>query len=154
MANTTEGTPTKLPKGSGPKPQKPGPDEKVRKCTGADLQNGWYGRHGQLYLTDDRLAFFPTILDTALGGHRHEASLDEITKVERIPHSVEDFLPAGKRARMLIHTPRCVYAWMVPDLDAWIDAIEIVYRLRVNAGRPHVPEIVREGVENILLAEE
>ena len=32
-------------------------DEKIRKRSGADLQNGWMGRHGTLYLTDERIVF-------------------------------------------------------------------------------------------------
>ena len=63
------------------------PGETVRKQGGADLQNGWYGRHGTLALTDDRLVFIPTILDTALGGKRREFLYDDIVEVERYPSS-------------------------------------------------------------------
>jgi len=35
------------------------PDETILKKSGADLQNGWLARHGELYCTEDRLVFVP-----------------------------------------------------------------------------------------------
>jgi hypothetical protein len=128
-------------------------DEKVRKTSDADLQNGWLGRHGRLALTDERVVFTPTPLDRILFAKRREIVLDDITEVERFPKNVEQGW-AGKRARMLLHTEPCIYEIMVPDLDAWIDAIQKVYQLRAKAGRPHTPTVTREGYENLLLAEE
>ncbi len=126
--------------------------ETVRKRSGADLQNGWWGRHGNLYLTDDRLLFHPTPIDFVLGGRRHQMGLDEILEVERLPKSPEQMLAGGKRPRMIIHTAECGYEFMVGDLDAWIDAIEIVYAQRIrNADTPHVPTIVRSGSTTGLL---
>ena len=49
-----------------PHADKPRPDEKALKRSGADLQNGWLARHGDLVLTEERLVFVPTLLDTAL----------------------------------------------------------------------------------------
>ncbi len=126
-------------------------DETVRKRAGADLQNGWMGRHGTLYLTDDRAFFQPTILDTVLGARRRSLSLDEITEVERSPRSPDEILPGGRRPRMIIHTEECGYEFMVGDIDAWIDAFELVYAHRVKHGRPHVPTVTRTGSTTGLL---
>lgn len=134
--------------------QKPRPDEKVRKRSGSDLQNGWMGRHGTLFLLDERIVFVPTILDTALGAKRREISLATLRVVERFPKHPEELPVGGKRPRMLLHAPECVYELVVPDLDSWIDSIEIVYNLRNKRGDGHRPTVVREGVENLLLAEE
>lgn len=128
-------------------------DERVRKTGDADLQNGWLSRHGTLVLTDDRLVFTPTPLDRAMFAKRREISLDEVSEIERFPKHVDTGW-GGKRARVLMHTEPCVYELMVPDIDAWIDAMEKVYELRIKAGRPHKPVITREGYENLLLADE
>ena len=132
----------------------PGPDETVLKRGGADLQNGWLGRHGDLQLTEDRLVFLPTILDTVLRAKRREISLDDITTIERFPVRVGDPPVAGKRPRMLLHTEACVYELMVGDLDGWIDTLERVYEVRASKGRPHRPETLREGHTNIFLTGE
>lgn len=71
------------------------PTEKLRKRGGADLQNGWWGRHGRLFLTDDRILFHPTPIDTVLGGKRHEMRLDDVIEVERLPKSPTRSFPAG-----------------------------------------------------------
>ena len=134
-----------------PHADKPRPGEIIRKRDGVDLQNGWLGRHGTLYLTDERLVFVPTILDTALGAKRREFPLNEIVEVERYPSSPEGVIPGGKRPRLIIHTPDCGYEFMVGDLDAWIDAIEILYAYRARHGSPHVPVVVREGSTTALL---
>jgi hypothetical protein len=126
--------------------ERPRPDEIVRKRGGADLQNGWYGRHGTLYLTDERIVFVPTVIDTALGAKRRELRLDDVVEVERYPSHPEGMIPGGKRPRVIIHTADCGYELMVGDIDAWIDAIEIVYAHRVREGiSSHVPTVVREG---------
>lgn len=144
----------RLPKGR-PQPDKPRAGEHVRKSGGADLQNGWYARHGTLSLSDERLVFVPTPLDTLLRARRHEMRLDDITEVERWPKHPGDIPVGGRRPRLLIHTPACVYQLMVGDLDGWFDAVEKVYQLR-GMRRPdaHVPAFTREGVENFMLAEE
>ncbi|MFN8123205.1 MAG: hypothetical protein U0237_12335 [Thermoleophilia bacterium] len=134
--------------------QKPRPDEKIRKRSGADLQNGWMGRHGTLYLTDERIVFVPTLIDTALGAKRREISLDTLREVERFPKNPDDLALAGKRPRLLMVAPECVYELVVPDLDSWIDSIEVVYNIRNKRGQAHRATIIREGVENLLLAEE
>lgn len=126
--------------------------ETLRKRSGADLQNGWWGRHGTLYLTDERLLFHPTPIDTVLGGKRREMALDDIVEVERLPHSPDEILPGGKRPRIIVHTEECGYELMVGDLDAWIDAIEIVYaKRRKNDAAAHVPTVVRTGSTTGLL---
>lgn len=132
---------------------RPRPDETVRKRGGADLQNGWMGRHGTMYLCDDRIVFMPTMLDTIMGAKRREWILDEILEVERMPKHPDDIIPGAKRPRMIIHTADCGYELMVSDLDAWIDAIQIVFAHRVKHGRPHMPEFVREGSTSALLME-
>lgn len=138
-----------------PNAEKPGPGETVLKQGGADLQNGWLSRHGELLVTEDRLVFLPTILDTVLGAKRREMPLDEISEIERFPISPNSGLPSGgRRPRMLIHTPECTYEFMVGDLDSWIDSLERVYMLRAKKGRTHAPTITREGYTNLLLVEE
>ena len=136
-----------------PHAERPRTGETVRKRGGADLQNGWYGRHGTLFLTDERLVFVPTILDTALGGKRREMHYDEIVEVERYPTSPDGTVPGGKRPRIIIHTAECGYEMMVGDMDAWIDAIEIMYAHRNRNGHPHKPAFVREGSTTELLSE-
>lgn len=144
----------RLPKGR-PQPDKPRPGENVRKSGGADLQNGWYARHGTLSLTDERMVFVPTPLDTLLRARRHEMPLDDVTEVERWPKRPGDIPRGGRRPRLHIHTPACVYEVMVGDLDGWFDAIEKIYVLRARRqADAHVPTFTREGVENFMLAEE
>jgi len=150
MASAKKG---KLPRTKGI--AKPGPDERVRWKGGADLQNGWWGRHGTLHLTDERLVFIPTLLDGVLGGRRHEMRLDDIQEVERWPEDPADLPAGGRRPRLLVHTEPCVYQLMTSDLDGWIDAIEKVYALRGKAGRTHRPTFRRRRAgENLMLAEE
>lgn len=131
---------------------RPRPGETVLKRSGADLQNGWLARHGTLFVTDERLLFVPTLLDTALAGKRREIPLGEVTEIERFPASPGEMPRGGKRPRMLIHTDVCVYEFMVGDLDAWIDALERVYQRRArDTGDEHMPRITREGYVNVLL---
>ena len=137
-----------------PHADKPRPDEKVLKRTGADLQNGWLGRHGDLALTEERLVFVPTLIDTALLAKRREIRLDAIREIERFPLS-EGMMPrGGRRPRMLLHTDECVYEFMVGDLDAWIDLLERFFQLRERRGEGTAPPIRREGHINPLLMEE
>ena len=49
-----------------------------------------------------------------------------------------------------MHTRECVYEFMVPDMDAWIDAVEIVCEARIRHGAEHMPTITREGYQNLL----
>lgn len=138
-----------------PHAEKPGPEETVLKQGGADLQNGWLSRHGDLLATDDRLIFLPTVLDTVLGAKRREIPLDEISEIERFPVSPNSGMPSGgRRPRMLIHTSECTYEFMVGDLDSWIDSLERVYVLRAKKGKAHMPTITREGYTNLLLVED
>ena len=137
-----------------PNAEKPRPDETILKSGGADLQNGWLARHGDLIVTEDRLVFVPTILDTILRARRREIPLDAITEIERWPSSPGGLGPGGRRPRMLIHTDECVYELMVADLDAWIDSLERTYQRRRAAGKPHLPKFTREGYVNLLLTEE
>lgn len=133
-----------------PHAAKPGPEENILKRGGADLQNGWLGRHGELVVTDERMVFVPTILDTFLRAKRREIKLDDISEIERFPVSATTS-SGGRRPRMLIHTASCVYEVMVGDLDSWIDSLERIYVLRAKNGRPHMPTITREGYTNLLL---
>lgn len=133
--------------------ERPRPGETIRKSGGADLQNGWLGRHGTLSLGDERLVFVPTILDTALGAKRRELPLDSILEVERSPKSPEEVIPGGRRPRMVIHTSECAYEFMVGDLDAWIDALQIVYAHRRKNGREYEPTFIRDGSTTAMLME-
>ena len=138
-----------------PHADRPGPDEQVLKEGGADLQNGWLSRHGSLSVTDDRLVFVPTVLDTLLGAKRREIHLDEISEIERFPISAKGGLPpGGRRPRMILHTSECAYELMVGDLDAWIDSLERVYVLRAKKGKTHRPTITRDGYVNLLLSDD
>ena len=137
-----------------PHAERPRGGELVRKQSSADLQNGWLGRHGTLSLTDDRLVFVPTLLDALLRARRREVLLDEIEEVERFPHGPGEMIPGGKRPRLLVHDPVCVYEFMVGDLDAWFDTLERVYELRRRKGRMHTPRFTRTGIHNMLMAEE
>jgi hypothetical protein len=151
MARSETGS-RKLPRG--PHAEKPRPDETVLKRSGADLQNGWLSRHGELYVLDDRIVFVPTLLDTALRARRREIPLDEITEIERFPLAPGGMPPGGRRPRMLLHTPACVYEFIVPDLDGWIDSLQRVYQRRAAKGKPHMPPVTREGYVNVLMMED
>jgi hypothetical protein len=139
---------TRLPRV--PHAERPRPDENVRKRSGADLQNGWLGRHGTLYLTDERLVFVPTPLDTAMRAKRREILLDRLQEIERFPHDPEDLPVGGRRPRLLFHTEECTYEIMVGDMDAWIDALEVIYDLRERRGQPYRPVITRTNYQNLL----
>jgi hypothetical protein len=152
MAQTKQGAGSRLPRL--PHADKPGPDERILKRTGADLQNGWLARHGELFLTEDRLVFVPTIIDTVLRAKRREIRLEDIGEIERFPIRPGDIPIGGRRPRMLLHTDVCVYEFLVGDLDAWIDTLERVYQMRRKKGKGYTPRITREDYTNILLAEE
>jgi hypothetical protein len=152
MARGQEGPGGRLPRL--PHADKPRPDEKVLKRTGADLQNGWLARHGELSLTEERLVFVPTLLDTALMAKRREIPLDAIRVIERFPIAAGMMPRGGRRPRMLLHTDECVYEFMVGDLDAWIDLLERFFQLRERRGEGEAPRIKREGHLNPLLMEE
>lgn len=137
-----------------PHAEKIRPDETILKKNGADLQNGWLGRHGDLVITEDRLVFQPTILDTLLRAKRREIPLDAVQEIERYPLSADDTPPGGRRPRVLVHTEECVYEFMVGDLDLWIDTMERVYERRRKAGKPWTPRFTREGYVNLLLDSE
>jgi hypothetical protein len=150
--SVTNATSSKLPRK--PHAAKPGPDEPIRKRSGADLQNGWLARHGTFTLTDDRLVFVPTLLDTGLGAKRREIMLTDVRTIERFPRHPNDMPRGGKRPRMLLHTDECVYEFMLPDLDSWIDTLEKMFVMRSKRGLGDPPPVLREGVENFMLAEE
>jgi hypothetical protein len=143
---------SKLPRK--PNAAKPRVDEPVRKQSGADLQNGWLARHGTFSMTDERLVFVPTVLDTGLGAKRREIKLEDIRTIERFPRNPNSMPPAGRRARLLLHTDECVYEFLLPDLDSWIDALEKMFVMRSKRGLGDGPPVLREGVENFMLAEE
>ena len=132
---------------------KPRPGEVIRKQGGADLQNGWLGRHGTFFLGDERAVVVPTILDMLMGAKRREFLLDEIVEIERLPRSPDGIIAGAKRPRMILSTNECAYEFMFGDLDAWIDAFQIVYRHRVKHGKPHEPVVLREGSTSELLME-
>jgi hypothetical protein len=141
---------SKLPRvKSAPKPQ---PDERILKQGGADLNNGWLGRHGQLYLTDDRVVFVPTPLDTLMGAKRREIPLDDIRAVERWPLAPGEMPRGAKRPRLFIDTADVRYIFLPTDLDGWIDLLQLVFykRSKENPGSG-LPEFRRKGVENGLL---
>ena len=146
----TPAPPAKLPRGKhAPKRR---PDERVLKQTGTDLNNGWLGRHGQLYLTDDRVLFVPTPLDTLMGARRREIPLDDIRAVERWPLSPGELPRGARRPRLFVDTVDVRYIFLPSDLDGWFDILQLVFykRSRDNPGAGR-PEFRRTGVENGLL---
>lgn len=132
--------------------ERPRPDEKIIWKTGADLNNGWLGRHGTLYLTDDRLVFVPTVLDHVLGAKRREIMRSDLDVVERWPISPGEIPPGAKRPRLYLVAGGVRYQFLVPELDSWIDILEVAYQRAQEADpHTHMPEFRREGVENGLL---
>ena len=135
-----------------PHADRPRPDETVRRHGHADLQNGWYARHGRLSLCDARIVFAPTPLDTLMRAKRREILLERIESVERLPRDPDGTNPGGRRARMVITDHECAYQFMVSDLDSWIDMIEIVTnRQRTTAGVGPIL-VLRENYENPVTA--
>ena len=110
-----------------PHADKPRPDEKVLKRSGAD---------------------------TALLAKRREIPLTEIRVIERFPLSPGTMPRGGRRPRMLLHTDVSIYELMVGDLDAWIDLLERYFQLRERRGDGEPPPIWRENHLNPLLMEE
>ena len=149
MAAEADGPGGRLPRL--PHADKPRAEEKVLKRTGADLQNGWLARHGDLILTEERLVFVPTLLDTALLAKRRQIMLEDVRAIERFPLSAGIMPRGGRRPRMLLHTDECVYEFMVGDLDAWIDLLERIFVLRERRGEGTAPPVRREGHVNPLL---
>ena len=152
MAPERERAGSRLPRV--PHADKPGADERILKRSGADLQNGWLARHGELYLTEDRVVFVPTIIDTLLRAKRREIPLDDIGEIERFPLRPGDMPTGGRRPRMMLHTEACVYEFLVGDLDSWIDTLERVYQMRRKRGKGFTPRVTREGYTNVLMVEE
>jgi hypothetical protein len=152
MAPQKEGAGSRLPRV--PHADKPGPDERILKRTSADLQNGWLARHGELYLTEDRLVFVPTLIDTLLRAKRRQILLDDIGEIERFPVRPGDMPLGGRRPRMLLHTAECVYEFLVGDLDAWIDTLERAYQIRRKRGKGYTPRVTREGYVNVLMVDD
>lgn len=116
------------------------------------MNNGWLGRHGTLYLTDDRVVFVPTLLDHLLGAKRREIRLEDIRAVERWPISPGDMPRGGKRPRLFVDTADVRYILLPADMDGWFDLIQLVFyrrsREQPGSGRP---EFRRTGMENGLL---
>jgi hypothetical protein len=132
----------KLPRG--PHAARPRPDETILKRGGADLQNGWLARHGTLYLSEERLVFVPTPLDTAMRAKRREIPLDSLEVIERVPLGTDEMIPGGQRPRLHLHTEECVYVMMMGDIDSWMDAIDVVYERRNQKGMPYRPQVLRK----------
>lgn len=131
---------------------RPGPDEKIIKQSQTDLNNGWLGRHGKLYLTPTRVVFVPTPLDTLMGAKRREILLDDIRAVERWPLSPGEIPRGAKRPRLFIDTADVRYIWLPTDLDGWFDILQLVFyrRSQENPGTG-MPEFRRTGMENGLI---
>jgi len=105
-------------------------------------------------LTDTRIVFVPTPLDTGLGAKRREIMLTDVRAIERFPRNPNDSPRGGRRPRLLLHTDECIYEFMLPDLDSWIDALEKMFVMRSKRGLGDPPQVLREGVENFMLAED
>ncbi len=147
---TAPAPPTRLPRVS--HAQKPGSDEKILKHSQTDLNNGWLGRHGKLYLTPTRMVFVPTPLDHALGAKRREILLDDIRAVERWPLSPGEMPRGAKRPRLFIDTGDVRYIFLPTDLDGWFDILQLVfYRRSQESPGSGMPEFRRTGMDNGLI---
>ncbi|MBJ7366342.1 MAG: hypothetical protein JHC53_07040 [Thermoleophilia bacterium] len=132
--------------------ERPRPDEKILWKTGADLNNGWLGRHGTLYLTEQRLVFVPTPLDHLLRAKRREIAREDIEAIERFPLSPGVMPRGAKRPRMYLFANGVRSLFLVPDLDPWSDILEGVYtRAHEADSSVRIPEIRRNGITNALL---
>jgi hypothetical protein len=150
MASGTESpTTSPVPRAGGV--ERPREDERILKQTGADMQSGWLARHGTLFLTDERLVFVPTALDTVLLGKRREIPLEALTAIERFPREVGDVPRTGRRPRIRFHMGATVWEFLVGDMDAWIDLLELVFARRQRDGAGPGPEVLRDGHLNVLL---
>lgn len=135
-----------------PHADRPRPDERVLKSTGADLNNGWLARHGMLSLTDTRLVFVPTALDHLLGAKRREIPRERVTAVERWPLSPGVMPRGAKRPRLYIYSDGVRYQFLLPDLDGWFDMLELAYaKAHQEDSTARMPEFRREGVVNGLM---
>lgn len=152
MSGGTE-TPTTSPAPKVGEVERPRDDERILKQTGADMQSGWIARHGTLFLTDERLVFVPTPLDTVLRGKRREIPLESLTVIERFPREVGDTPHNGRRPRIRLHMGETVWEFLVGDLDAWIDLLEVVFARRERKGAGPGPDVRRMGHVNVLLDE-
>ena len=137
-----------------PHAQRPRPDEDILKHGGVDLQNGWLARHDTLYLSEERLLFVPTLLDTAMRAKRREILLDDVAELERVPLGADEMIPGGQRPRLHISTQAVTYVFMTGDNDAWLDAIDLVYDRRNKRGLPHRPVIKRKTPNLYRLSQE
>lgn len=131
----------------------PRADERVLKRSATDMQTGWLARHGTLFLTDTRLVFVPTPLDAALRAKRREMPLSAITEIERSPEAPGEIPRDGKRPRVRFHMDGVVWDFLVGDIDAWIDLLEVVYARRERRGEGRGPSVRRRGHVNVLLEE-
>ncbi len=131
---------------------RPREDEKILWKTGADLNIGWLGRHGTLYLTDERIVFVPTPLDHLLRAKRREIPRSSLDAVERWPISAGHIPPGAKRPRLYLYADGVKYQFIVGDLDGWIDILEVVYtKAHEKDPSVRVPEFRREGINNPLM---
>ena len=117
MAKAQEGPGSRLPRV--PHAEKPRDGEKVFKRTGADLQNGWLARHGDLFLTEDRLVFVPTLLDTALmanvieganigmtdAGYRTRLAIEAVARGRRIGQVCRQNFDGNRSIQACIASP-------------------------------------------------
>ena len=93
--------------------ERPRPDEKILWKTGADLNNGWLGRHGTLYLTEQRLVFVPTPLDHLLRAKRREIAREDIEAIEA--RRGTEVLERGDGALLALFTDRWQVQWVQRD---------------------------------------
>jgi hypothetical protein len=75
---------------------------------------------------------------------RREIRLDSLVQVERVPLAADEMIPGGLRPRLHFHTEECVYVLMLGDIDAWLDAVDVVYERRNEQGKPYRPAILRK----------
>ena len=114
---------------------RPRDDEKVLRKGGADLNNGWLGRHGNLYLTEERLVFVPTPLDhllmakrrvggDALDGGRVLPHLDVVLHAG-VGHRAAGHLEQPDHAAYYIaangHPNPALHAYFTECIGGWLD---------------------------------
>ena len=83
----------------GPHAEKPGPDETILQQSGADLQNGWLARHGELSPPRTGWSSCPPSSTRSCAPSAARSSSTTSREIERFPVSPRRNAPAAAAAR-------------------------------------------------------